>query len=481
MRQEFLGWTTEGQLHLDLPRLNCLGEDLNGILSSFVEGGAFPVSLGVLMQDRSDNQKRILHALSDSGFAESEPQDGGACLWRLTSEGMLKIAYSWVLNASYRVLDVRADLALEERTQWELMLMLEERGWEWQPLTGKRRRSSAFDYVSGGPLVWYTSGPVACALYLRVLLEAPRLFAAGIAAIPHGKNKAYYKQLLAGVQPTGARRPRALNVDTLQDDMALPELPDGEPAPHDADVQHLRQFPHRSGEFSDEEEEAEWVRALEDALEEGSTASEPSPPNEEATSAAAPCPPEHHPAPVEQHCAAPGEPRAAEAGGSAATARRAAGGSLPGPAPEAAVPVPACPVGASEAALVQPILSASLVAEPSAPEVVLRSGAWGCFRITPKTRSGFGGFQARCPWHRKNASTDCKKFISLSGPSRLHQLECIRRLLTWCLSYQRFDRQRDHVRFTPSLQQALRTTELLPQTIREGPACRPHSRKTSVL
>ena len=71
------------------------------------------------------------------------------------------------------------------------------------------------------------------------------------------KNKAYYKQLLAGVQPTSARRPRALNVDTLQDDMALPELPDGEPAPHDADVQHLRQFPDRSGEFSDEEEEAE--------------------------------------------------------------------------------------------------------------------------------------------------------------------------------------------------------------------------------
>ena len=190
------------------------------------------------------------------------------------------------------------------------------------------------------------------------------------------------------MQPTGARRPRALTVDTLLDDMALPELPDGEPAPHDADVQHLRQFPHRSGEFSDEEEEAEWVRALEDSLEEGSTASEPSPPNEEATSAAAPCPPEHHPAPVEQHCAAPGEPRAAEAGGSAATARRAAGGSLPGPAPEAVVPAPACPVGASEAALVQPILSASLVAEPSAPEVVLRSGAWGCFRITPKTRSG---------------------------------------------------------------------------------------------
>ena len=73
-------------------------------------------------------------------------------MWRLTSEGMLNIAYSWVLNASYRVLDVRADLALEERTQWELMLMLEERGWEWQPLTGKRRRSSAFDYVSGGHL-----------------------------------------------------------------------------------------------------------------------------------------------------------------------------------------------------------------------------------------------------------------------------------------------------------------------------------------
>ena len=52
------------------------------------------------------------------------------------------------------------------------------------------------------------------------------------------------------------------------------------------------------------------------------------------------------------------------------------------------------------------------------PDEVLRSGWWGCFRITPKQpskASRFGGFQVACPFHRLNDKTDCKKFLSLAG------------------------------------------------------------------
>jgi hypothetical protein len=94
----------------------------------------------------------------------------------------------------------------------------------------------------------------------------------------------------------------------------------------------------------------------------------------------------------------------------------------------------------------------ALVAVPADDEEhagVLRNGSWGCFRMTAKQPGGFGGrfggYQARCPFHRKNDKTDCKRFLMLRDDSRAERLLTLRRLIWWCSIAPFCDRQRDHL------------------------------------
>jgi hypothetical protein len=65
--------------------------------------------------------------------------------------------------------------ALEDRTSWELIEILNTDGWEWKVLPKVRE-----DYVVGGPKIWYTSGPTSNVYYLRALVSAPQLLEKGI-------------------------------------------------------------------------------------------------------------------------------------------------------------------------------------------------------------------------------------------------------------------------------------------------------------
>jgi hypothetical protein len=83
-------------------------------------------------------------------------------------------------------------------------------------------------------------------------------------------------------------------------------------------------------------------------------------------------------------------------------------------------------------------------------EQVLKGKLWGMFRITPKQPTGssggrFGGFQARCPWHRRNDQTECKTFFRLEGPSQEERERCLRRLLFWCARATEHPQQRNHI------------------------------------
>ncbi len=80
---------------------------------------------------------------------------------------------------------------------------------------------------------------------------------------------------------------------------------------------------------------------------------------------------------------------------------------------------------------------------------ILRSGTWGAFRLTAKQAGGtngeFGGYQARCPFHRKNASTDCKRYLRLKDGSREERLLVLRQLMWWCTMAPQHIRQRLHL------------------------------------
>ena len=100
--------------------------------------------------------------------------------------------------------------------------------------------------------------------------------------------------------------------------------------------------------------------------------------------------------------------------------------------------------------------SAEQVEVPQRDDLLVASGNYGVFRFTRTGR----GFSARCPFHRRNPKTDCKKMISVTTPRNQPVPQdaivmCWRRLAWWCLCHKDFNRQRDHVDFTPPADNAV--------------------------
>eukprot|EP00969_Alexandrium_andersonii_P013802 602134-Alexandrium_andersonii.AAC.1 len=69
---------------------------------------------------------------------------------------MTSLRQAWRLGAPVRVCDVRPGVALADRTPFELMILLQEGGWEWRRWTGSRRLP--LGYTADGDKLWFTSG-----------------------------------------------------------------------------------------------------------------------------------------------------------------------------------------------------------------------------------------------------------------------------------------------------------------------------------
>lgn len=81
---------------------------------------------------------------------------------------------------------------------------------------------------------------------------------------------------------------------------------------------------------------------------------------------------------------------------------------------------------------------------------VLESGRWGVFTITPRQpgahgAGAYGGFQAACPFHKKNTKSGCRKWIRIEGPSLADKRRTAHQLMWWCVQATDFKRQRDHL------------------------------------
>jgi hypothetical protein len=75
----------------------------------------------------------------------------------------------------------------------------------------------------------------------------------------------------------------------------------------------------------------------------------------------------------------------------------------------------------------------------------------GPFRLTSKSTGGpFGGWEAACPFHRKNARTGCKKFVGIKGPTAEHRENALKHLAIWCIAARSFDRQWKHSGYNPA-------------------------------
>lgn len=103
---------------------------------------------------------------------------------------------------------------------FELILALEDEGWQGKLLprgTSKRHR---LQYVPGDPKLWYTTGVKCCGSYVLCLLRAPDLIGAGLPSIPHYLEDARdFTEILRG-EPLCQREA----VAALEDDVQMPAL-----------------------------------------------------------------------------------------------------------------------------------------------------------------------------------------------------------------------------------------------------------------
>ena len=353
----------------------------------------------------------VLNALLQNGFVVQ--LDGGLG-WSLTDLGKQRLSFGWTLERPTLVCMPR-EIPIADKTEWELVHALREDGWVWQrwvPPSQRRKRGPVQPeaYYLGEPKIWFTSGTSVCWSYLCVLLQAPALVAEGLSMVPHGREAALYDRILTGNFDLSKRK-RAVALHMLED--VIEGGPQDVPA-----LQDEHAFPEAGNPEDGESED------LEPSDQEG---------NDEAAS----------------------EGDEDDGGGDLATD----GGADP------------LGDGASDADAAEPAADAQ-PDHPAAVEQVLRSGRFGIFRMTPKQPSDripFGGYEASCPFHRKNSRTGCKKFCRMTEAGPAARRDTLLRLMHWCTLAVYHNRQRKHLWHFPELDECPLAHVILARRINEPP------------
>lgn len=102
----------------------------------------------------------------------------------------------------------------------------------------------------------------------------------------------------------------------------------------------------------------------------------------------------------------------------------------------------------------------------------LQARCFGVFLLTRKedrAGNGWGGLQATCPFHRKNASSGCRKFVSFPSTNVEECTAVLRQLFTWCCRAPRHNRQRDHLWDMPLIEDTPSPEVLRSLAITDGP------------
>ena len=151
------------------------------------------------------------------------PSDGVSMEWSLTAEGIACAEVSSVLSSPTSALQVRSGISDDERTRFELMMMLQSGGWVCQVYVKPSRRASqkrkkskgsskhvveAVPFEATGRKVFWVKPAQATLLdqYMLALLKA----ADGSISVPvkHFQPEAYYDAVLQGREYV--KRPRKL-------------------------------------------------------------------------------------------------------------------------------------------------------------------------------------------------------------------------------------------------------------------------------
>jgi hypothetical protein len=391
-------------------------------------------------------QQLELHNLVGSTAVE------GGVEWRLSHTGLQSLSTAWHANSPpVSLTSARADAPLQNRSSYELLRELHTADWTWKRLPSDALKQADIEpYCVGRSKLYRSVGERISSFYLSCLVAAPRLEADhGNDGVPHGQTEAVYVALLRGQKWSD------LKVDVVQlilrkrarrrvggaaplwpaiafdgdDDVAAPAAPA-------AGLDRQLVVDAELGDGSDG-----GGRSSQEGSRDGNDTSPHSDDGEDSDD--------------------PGD-------------------QPPGPPP---LPPPLLPP-ASEEVNLQPLpIQAPPPLRSGIPDDMayhveemnaLAGTRWGAFVFSikrPHTKFGgpFGGLQASCPFHKKNARTPaCKRYIHCRGCSPEDRHEMMLQLRFWCSQALSVNRQWEHV-FTCVLEPHPPEDVIESRRITEGP------------
>jgi hypothetical protein len=157
-------------------------KDVAAALALFMQRAAYPgdhATLGVSLDILPQRLRPVVGTLVEQGMAEerrARKDAVGRAAYFLTVEGVSAMQSAHGLADPRPIFAPRPEVALMDKTEFELIKELESAGWSWQEWVpvAKRRRGQALPdaYRDGEPKIWFSTAAVPPPSYMRALLQS---------------------------------------------------------------------------------------------------------------------------------------------------------------------------------------------------------------------------------------------------------------------------------------------------------------------
>ena len=169
--------------------------------------------------------KDCLNSMADAGLVDMVSSDARFSKWALREKGLQRMKAGYRLKNPVQLCGLRNDVAVSERSVWELMLSLDLDGWTHVV----KKKANDPPYVPGStPKVWYSrpGDNAVSSWYLLALLQDCR-------EVPHWQAAGHYEAVVEGrlIPQRGCRRKALAIKQTAEDAWDIPAMADEAPKP----------------------------------------------------------------------------------------------------------------------------------------------------------------------------------------------------------------------------------------------------------
>ena len=156
VRTDAMMWESAGLLYgFKGFRFNGSGYHVSSTLEKVIRCHYDGRNKGALETDLNDDEHQLLDAFYAAGLVHSVDCSGEP-VCSLTDAGRQTLCFVHHLASPSPCLDIRPDVALEDRTTYELLLLLRDEGWQWARLPDKPEDRVDLSYTVGAQKIWYS-------------------------------------------------------------------------------------------------------------------------------------------------------------------------------------------------------------------------------------------------------------------------------------------------------------------------------------